>query len=204
MTILKTPALLLFAFLPALTSMSCSNEQTTTQEVKTDSIADKEFFPVYDLIQTEIRSVDSLPVGLKYYVTTNGKTDSGYITVPDFDKLASMFTPETLKPAALKQNFKETSFYDRSTKSSTFMYQPVNNKSTLRRVDVITKASDTYDKVSSIYIENFVPGKDSSVLNKMIWTAGRFMQINQQVTLPGKPPIERQTKVIWNNWDETP
>ena len=184
-------------------AISCKEKQTASLESTADTTEIKEYFPVYDFLSTEISSVDSLPVGLKYYNTSNQKTDSGYISHKDFDKLASLFTPSAIKSEKFQTDFNETSFYDRSSKISTFMYQPVEPGNPVKRVDILTEATDSYDKVTSIYMESVNHSTDSSVLNKMIWKTGRFMQLNQQVNYPGKPAVERQIKVVWNNWEET-
>ena len=74
------------------------------------------------------------------------------------------------------------------------MYQPLQASNAVKRIDIITKATDSYDKVTSIYMESVQTFPDSAILNKMIWKTGNFMQLNQQVNY----------KVVWNNWDETP
>ena len=100
---------------------ACKEKQTADVESTTDTTEIKEYFPVYDFLSTEISSVDSLAIGLKYYNTTNQKIDSGYISHDDFHKLASSLIPLAIRPEQFKNDFKETSFYDRSTKTSTFM-----------------------------------------------------------------------------------
>lgn len=198
MMILK---LLAASFLVFLTC-ACKDRQTAPNAAAEDSAAIREYFPVYDFLVTEKRNVDSLPVGLKYYMSSNEKKDSGYITHEDFDKLVTGLLLDELKPEPFKRDFRETSFYDQSSKTSTFMYQPLGNTGRVRRVDILTKATDSYDKVSSIYIESATATKDSSVLNKMFWETGRALQLNQQVNFAGRPPIERHIKVVWNNWEE--
>jgi hypothetical protein len=194
----RSAAVVLFSL-----ALACKEKQSPVKAATADTTVIKEYFPVYDFLSTEISSVDSLPVGLKYYHTMNQKTDSGYITHADFDKLALLFTPADIKSEKFQTDFKETSFYDRSTKTSTFMYQPVHPSSPVKRIDILTKATDSYDKVTSIYMESANEFTDSTVLSKMIWKTGRFMQLNQQVNYPGKPSVERQIKVVWNNWEET-
>jgi hypothetical protein len=115
-----------------------------------------------------------------------------------------LFIPVDIKGDKFQKDFKETSFYDRSTKTSTFLYQPVQPSNPVKRIDILTKATDSYDKVTSIYMESVNNFADSAIVNKMIWKTGRFMQLNQQVNYPGKPSVERQIKVVWNNWEETP
>ncbi|HSB91657.1 MAG TPA: hypothetical protein VLC28_01010 [Flavitalea sp.] len=198
---LRSAAVLFFAF----TLMPGCRQQQPSAELATGDTAEiKEFFPVYDFLSTEISSVDSLPVGLKYYQTINQHTDSGYISHADFDKLASLFTPADIRGDKFQTGFKENSFYDRSSKTSTFMYQPLESANPVKRIDILTKATDTYDKVTSIYMESQNTFADSSVSNKMMWKTGRYMQLNQQVTYTGKPAVKRQIKVVWNNWEETP
>src|SRR6478735_824155 len=87
-------------------ALGCKEQEKKHPQPTADSAETKEYFPVYDFLSTEISSVDSLPVGLKYYHTSNGRTDSGYITHLDFDKLAALFIPSEIKTGKFKNDFK--------------------------------------------------------------------------------------------------
>lgn len=183
---------------------SCKQKNTAAEVAGSDSTVRKEYFPVYDFLKSQIREVDSLPGGIRIYTSSGNHTDSGYITTAQFDELAAQFTSEQIKEPAFTTGFNETNFYDRSSKTSTFMYQSTDTANPVKRVDILTKARDTYDKVSSIYMEKQQPFTDSTVIRKMIWKTGSFFQVTQLINYPSRPAVERQVKVVWNNWEPTP
>ena len=78
---------------------STPSKPETTEGEEKDSIAN--FFPVHDYLLSEIRHVDSLPVGIMRYTTTGTHTDSGYIKTEEFHQLAQEF---------LSPEFEETQF----------------------------------------------------------------------------------------------
>ena len=183
---------------------SCKEKMPASGSNSVDSTARKEYFPVYDFLKSQIREVDSLPGGIQIFTSVGNQTDSGFITTDQFDRMAAEFIPKEIKEPAFTAGFNETNFYDRSSKTSTFLYQVKDTANPVKRVDILTKASDTYDKVSSIYMEKHDSFTDSAVTRKMIWKTGSFFQVTQLVHYPSKPPVERQVKVVWNNWEETP
>ena len=158
-------------------SLSAANAQ--------DSAAG-EYFPVLDFIRSEIRTVDSLPVGIKVYRTEGEKKDSGYLKPEEFHQLTDEFLTPELEMDQFKKVYTESSFYDRSTKTSTFHYETKKEDATIRRIDVITSATDTYDKVTSMYFEK-IAGPDR-FLKKLFWKPGQEFSLIEQ---------NKVTRVVW-------
>jgi hypothetical protein len=148
--------------------------------------ASGEYFPVLDFIKSEIRAVDSLPVGIKVYRTEGEIKDSGYLKPEEFHQLTDEFLAPELEMDQFKKTYTESSFYDRSTKTSTFHYETKKEDATIRRIDVITSATDTYDKVTSMYFEKLA-GPDR-FLKKLFWKPG------QEFSLIEKNKV---TRVVW-------
>jgi hypothetical protein len=145
-----------------------------------------EYFPVLDFIKSEIRSVDSLPVGIKVYRAEGKKKDSGYLKPEEFHQLTDEFLTPELEPDQFKNMYTESSFYDRSSKTSTFHYETKKEDATIRRIDVITSATDTYDKVTSLYFEKLA-GPDR-FLKKLFWKPGQEFSLIEQ---------NKVTRVVW-------
>ena len=80
-----------------------------------DSAPKNSFFPVADYLETEILNVDSTPVALVCYRTSNNRTDSAFISPPEFNTLALQFLPSEIRDGALERNFTESSFGDKTT-----------------------------------------------------------------------------------------
>jgi hypothetical protein len=137
----------------------------------------KNYLPVADFLRTEILAVDSFPFLLMRYRMENGKTDSGIITTPVFDQIAREFLMADLDSSHFAKNFEENSFVDRSTNLVSFTYSTKDTGYGLKRVDVLLSPGTGSEKLNSIYMEAISGNKDSSVISKMSWKAGRNLRI---------------------------
>jgi hypothetical protein len=168
----------------------------------TDTTQKNSFFPVADYLQTEILNVDSTPVALVRYRTSNNHTDSAFISPPEFNSLALQFLPPEIRDGGLEKNFTESSFADKTTGSITFSYTPIDRNNPLQRVDVQTVQGRNAQEVKSIYMEIHHAAGDSLVLQKMLWTSKRNFQIVALTQLKGGGQLERQVKVVWDKGEE--
>ncbi|HEY6900817.1 MAG TPA: hypothetical protein VI233_09250, partial [Puia sp.] len=170
---------------------------TTDSLAKADSTKNV-FFPVADFLESEILQVDSMPLGLKKFTTRNGKTDSTFILLPEFNALALKFLPADLRNGSFEKNFTESSFVDKTTQSVTFSYTSTVPEQVLRRVDVLTLPGNGAMHVRSIYLETNRKSGDSSIFEKLYWRAGRSFQIATSTALKDKGAMSQQVKVAWN------
>ncbi|HMH33046.1 MAG TPA: hypothetical protein VK543_08440, partial [Puia sp.] len=67
----------------------------------------KNFFPVLDYLKGEVAYVDSFPLRIMTFSTRNGHTDSGYIQITEFDRLAREFLDPALDTASMEKEFTE-------------------------------------------------------------------------------------------------
>ena len=190
-----------FAFLSIVNGCNNSGTQAQPSQSTDTTKKGKAYFPVLDFIKSEISYVDSLPVGIMKYTTENGKTDSGYIKVPEFHQLAQEFISPALQEELFEKEFSETSFFDNTTQYSNFLYSTANRNLNLHRVDVLSKPEDVvYNKVQSIYMEKSFLQGDSTIIQKMYWKTGQNFLINTEITTSKADVITRQVKVVWNSW----
>jgi hypothetical protein len=181
-----------------LSICACHSKQSETAETKTDT-AKKNYLPVAYYLKAEIAGVDSFPLRIMKYQVSNGKTDSGIITTAIFDRLAKEFLTPELDSARFENKFEENSFVDRSTNLVSFTYSTKDTGNGLKRVDVLLTPGSGYDKLSSIYMESISKDKDSTLISKMSWKAGRNFNI-LHIRQPNKgPETTNQTIVVWDN-----
>lgn len=171
-----------------LFSCSDGSVEEPLDQNEIDTTKPKEYFPLLSFLKGEIRAVDSLPVGIKVYRTINGHTDSGYIKPGEFHTLAEEFLTPELEEEKFRNIYNESSFYDRGSKSSTFYYETQDQVAKVKRIDIITKATDTYDKVTSIFIEKMDRQGDSVIFKKLMWKPGQEFQVIED---------KRVTRVVW-------
>jgi len=182
---------------------ACGNHHQSANLPKQDSLSSTDstknsFFPVAEYLESEILHLDSIPLALKKYTTGNGRTDSAFIQVREFNVLALQFLPLELHNGSFEKNFTENAFVDKTTQSITFTYSTAIRDLPLRRVDVQTSAGNGSQKVKSIYLEKNRISGDSSILEKMYWRAGKGFQIVTMTTVKGRSPVEQQLRVVWD------
>lgn len=193
---MKPIALIIFTL--CLFSSGCSNQSNPSDVQKTDTTR-KDFLPVQGFIKSEIAWVDSFPAKIVKYTIENGHKDSSIIDLKIFDSLAKDFLSPELEKPAFENNFTESSFMDQTSESLTFTYSAQNNKTAIRRVDVLATPSLELDRVKSIYMEKTVDGADGKWLKKMYWKSKSNFQIVWIQDNPNQSPLTRQLKVVWDN-----
>lgn len=186
---------------------ACSNhshsisQRDSLTEVKSDTTRNA-FFPVADFLEAEIRSVDSVPLAKKKFTIRNGHTDSIFLELPEFNRLALQFVPQELADGSFEKNFTETSFQDQATRSITFTYAPSNPNTELQRVDVLTVPGNRSMEVKSVYLEKIHKSGDSVILQKMFWRAQRGFEIATLIHIKGIQAGEEQIRVVWDDSPE--
>ncbi|GGB07812.1 hypothetical protein GCM10011511_34190 [Puia dinghuensis] len=152
-----------------------------------------------DYLEAEILHVDSSLLALHQYTTRNGHTDSAFIQVPEFNRLALQFVPRELADSSFQKYFTESSFADRATNSITFTYSTTNKDLGLQRVDVMTVAGPRAQQVKSIYLEKSRIAGDSVILQKLFWQAQRSCEIATLIRVKGASVSEEQVRVVWDS-----
>jgi hypothetical protein len=192
------------SIIPALTILlviACHSGQpaATSDNPNPKDTVHKNYLPVADLLRSEIAAVDSFPQRLMKYHIVNGKTDSGIITTPEFDRIARAFLMTDLDSNHFERNFEENSFVDRSTNLVSFTYSTKDTGYGLKRVDVLVSPGSGSDKLNSIYMEAISGTKDSTLISKMTWKAGRNLGIIHISKPKNGPETSTQTLVVWDS-----
>jgi hypothetical protein len=189
---------LILALLVTVIVCSCTNSGSTPADAvsKDTTSAPKEYFPVNDFIKNDISYADSFFTSFKKYTTINNKTDSLFIKPEEFKQLAAEFTGSELSKDALEKDYKETSFMDQAT--ATFNYSTTNSKLPIQRIDVLAKQGESFDKISSIYIEKTTVSGDTTIHEKMYWKTRKSFQVITETTIKAQLPTLNHYKVVWD------
>lgn len=186
--------------LAVLFTGACSNPKPeATDKTAEPKNEKKAYLPVADYLQGEIKKIDSSPAAILKRETINDrKLDSAFITPQQFHALAQDFLAPELEHEKFEKAFKENSFFDETTESLTFTYEPVDSTVSVRRVDVLIAPSLELDKIKSIYMEKNYASGDTAISKKMMWKAGSDLSIVTIKTLGAKPPSVQQVRAIWD------
>jgi hypothetical protein len=183
---------------------ACANHRPSPTLHQQDSLSNPDsvrnsYFPIADYLEAEIMRVDSIPRAMMKYATRDGKTDSGYIQLSEFNTLALQFLLPEFKDGSFEKNYTESSFMDKTTQSVTFTYSAVDKDLPLQRVDVQANPTGGNQQVRSIYFEKSRVSGDSVILQKMFWQGGKNFQVVSFIRIKGKPPVRQLLKVVWDN-----
>jgi hypothetical protein len=160
----------------------------------------KQFFPILDYLKGEVRNVSTYSTAIRHYVTVDGKTDSGFADISQFTALMQEFIQPELNKENFEKYYSESSFYDQTTETSTFTYSTKNDDLEFHRIDVLVQGTESFDKVSSVYMEKFTGNDDSSVAKKLLLVGGRSVMINSETSAGSGTPRLRQEKFVWKDW----
>jgi len=160
--------------------------------------ANNVFFPVAEYLESEILHIDSFPEALRKFTTRDGRTDTAYIQVPEFNALALQFLAPAFSDGSFQRKYTESSFMDRSTETITFTYSTTDKDLPLQRVDVVTISDNGVNKVRSVYLENSRVAGDSTIFQKLFWQTGHQLQTISLIKVKGQPPVQQQVKVVWD------
>jgi hypothetical protein len=161
------------------------------------------YFPVAEILESEIRQVDSTPVAIRKLVIANGRTDSGFIKPAEFNALAMQFVVPEFGNGRFQKDFTETSFIDNATQAATFTYSTTAGDLSLQRVDVVAIPQGAIHQVKSIYLERTRISGDSVILDKMFWRAGIQFKILSVIRVKGGAPVLKQLIVSWDSGGDT-
>jgi hypothetical protein len=161
----------------------------------------KQFFPILDYLKGQVKDVSTYSTAIRHYVTVDGKTDSGFVPLSQFNAVMQEFLQPELNRENFEKYYSESSFYDQSTETSTFTYATKNDELEFHRIDVLVKGTESYDKVSSVYMEKFTETADSSVLKKVLLVGGKSVMINSETSTGNQKANTKQEKFVWKDWD---
>jgi hypothetical protein len=182
---------------------ACGHHPQSPSSPSTDTLSRPDtagtvFFPVAEVIESEIRQIDTTPVALRKLITGNGHADSGFIKPAEFQALAMQFVVPEFRNGQFEKKFTETSFIDNSTQAATFTYSTTDMDLPLQRVDIVTVPHGENHEMESVYIERQRISGDSSILDKMFWRAGREFQVISLIRVKGAAAVQRKLIVSWD------
>ncbi len=185
--------LFLLALLSTLALYNCRNNTSPGQKDN----ADREFYPIGSFIHSQLLYIDSMPLAVIKYTTLDNITDTAIMGKNDFKTIADTFMTPDIGSPELKPQYKETSFIDATLGTVTLTYTAMDIDSGIKKADVLLDQEST--SVKNIYIEKILPGTDSSVTKKMLWTANRNCQITTLIRKKGQPEKIVLERYVWDD-----
>lgn len=155
----------------------------------------KDFYPVMSFIREELSMLDSLPVAVSLYRESEGKSDTSILDKASFRRIAEAVGDPDISRDPLRKGYRETVYLDATMNLITMSYRPTDQSATVQKTDVYI--DPTTEKVKSIYIEKRLSEANSTVLQKIVWSAGRQLQLTTLISTTGQPERVIQERYHW-------
>ena len=188
----------LFAIWMSATLSGCKPGAASEEASEQDTSAvSKEHYPVMGYVKSELRRLDSMPLAVIKYTTIHHHTDIAILEKKDFSAIAvQLFSPD-ISVAPLKAQYDEVSFIDASLGTISLTYVATNDTVPVRKADVLLNQNTT--AVRTIYIEKISRIADSTVTQKILWTANKSCLVTTIVQKAGMPERVTEEKYVWDD-----
>lgn len=155
------------------------------------------FFPVTDFIKGQLQDIRKDGINPLKFTTANGKTDSAWLKIEDFEKEIGPFLSPVIDSTNLTSLFTEKRFLDQTINAFTFTYDPVKqipDSFAFQRWDVYVDPQK--NTVSRIFLIKKIAADKKQLLT---WVPGVNCKI---VTVyddgKGKSGIEKDVMIKWD------
>jgi hypothetical protein len=194
----------LFVFLMyAVWLIACTNPSntvdTTKVQVMPDSLGNKNFLPVADMIAGELKIIDSLQLPITKTILVGKQSQIFPLSPRELQQLANEFLQPDINDPRIKKFYKENSVADQSSGTINFMYTTAVDSLEIRRLDVTLKGDPVLnDKLNNIYIEKYSKYADTAITKKLFWKAGKNFQIVTEKRWNNQVSPRQTIKVVWD------
>jgi len=190
-------SLIFFCFF--LIFSGCSSE---TQSVLSSNNSDSEnltIFPVTSFLKGQLLEIDSMATTPLKITMQNGKIDSVWLKREDIRPAAASFLKPVIDSATMSSLFSVKSFLDQTINAYTFTNDPkgkLPDSIEIRHWDVYM--SPETNKITRVYLVKEKTEKNVDITTQLTWLSDRWFSIRTITQAPGKQPVIKEEKMIWD------
>ena len=182
-----------YLFIPALIIIlfaACRGKKEAKQELP---------ISVLSIIKGQLNHLDTSLYGIIKYETADNTTDSTYLKRDEIRKFAAPFLslPE-IADKNYYENYTEEKVIDAQQETLNITTTAKNENAEIQKqIMVITLADVSSGKVQSIFIDRYIPSKDSTIEQKLFWEVDKYFSIGSIIEKENQPDKTHLTKVTW-------
>lgn len=169
---------------------ACKEKKETKQEPAISALS---------IIKGQLNSLDTSLYEIIKYETADNISDTVYLKREEVRKFATPFL--TLPEIADKEyykNYTEERLIDVQQETLNITSTAKNENAEIQKqIMVITLADVSSGKVQSIFIDRYIPSKDSTIEQKLFWEVGKYFSIGIIIEKENQPDKTHFTKVTW-------
>jgi hypothetical protein len=181
---------LIISALTAILFIACKEKKESTQEQP---------ISVLSIIKGQLNHLDTSLYGITKYETSESRTDTTYLKRDETRQIAAPFLslPEIADKNYYK-NYTEERLIDAQQETLNITATAKNENAEIQKQIIVIALSDVSSgKVQSIFIDRYIPSKDSTVEQKLFWEIDNYFSIGNIIDKENQPEITRFTKVVW-------
>lgn len=181
---------------------SCTGKDKVSTPVVSTPVAEpsvdtaENYFPVTNYIKGQIAEIRERGLNPLMIVLQNGRSDSSWLRVEDFEKQFAPFLTPVIDTANFKSLFKETKFEDQSLDTYTWSYEPYKtlpDTFTLKRWDVYV--SPATSKVVRVY---WMKETGKNAQEQLMWNSGSSCKMVQLHEQNGNIVVDKEIIIKWD------
>lgn len=189
---------LLFIIWMGVILSGCKSGTTPVAGSEQDtSTVNKEYYPITGYIKSQLRWLDSVPLAVIKYTTISLRTDTSILEKKAFNAIAEQLFLPDISALPLKEQYDEVSFIDASLGTISLTYAARNDTALVRKADVLLNQSNT--AVSTIYVEKISRIADSTLTQKILWTANKSCLITTITQKTGTSERVTEERYVWDD-----
>jgi hypothetical protein len=181
---------LIISALIAILFAACKEKKETNQEPP---------ISVLSIIKGQLNDLDTSLYSIIKYETANNITDSVYLKREDVRKFAAPFLslPE-IADKNYYNNYTEERLIDDQQETLNITCTAKNENAEIQKqIIVIGLADISSGKVQSIFIDRYIPSKDSTIEQKLFWEVDKYFSIGNIIEKENQPDKTHFTRVTW-------
>ncbi len=154
---------------------------------------------VLSIIKGQLNHLDSSLYGIIKYETADNTTDTTYLKREEIRKFAAPFLslPE-IADKNYYENYMEERLIDAEQETLNITTTAKKENAEIQKQIIVIALSDVSSgKVQSIFIDRYIPSKDSTVEQKLFWEIDKYFSIGSIIEKEKQPDKTRFTKVVW-------
>ena len=182
-----------YLFIPALIIIlfaACRGKKEAKQELP---------ISVLSIIKGQLNHLDTSLYGIIKYETADNTTDSTYLKRDEIRKFAAPFLslPE-IADKNYYENYTEERLIDAQQETLSITTTAKNENAEIQKQIIVITLSDVSNgKVQSIFIDRYIPSKDSTIEQKLFWEVDKYFSIRSIIEKENQPDKIHHTKVTW-------
>ena len=181
---LIVPALIVILF------AACKEKKEAKQESPISALS---------IIKGQLNHLDSSLYEIIKYETADNTSDSSYLKRDEIRKFAAPFLslPE-IADKNYYENYTEERLIDAQQETLSITTTAKNENAEIQKQIIVITLSDVSNgKVQSIFIDRYIPSKDSTVDQKLFWELDKYFSIGSIIEKENQPEKTHFTKVAW-------